>query len=150
MLLSSLVALVVVLGGEFPAHNSFVGGAPINTTVSEKVPETVVGGVSAQAGALRHVENSGICGRSPLLNLLPTCMLTAHYTIETTPGVYSASGYADLTPTQHMWFWFFAARNNPDTAPLTIWLNGGVSRSGYSNRLVTIKFLISRSPEALL
>ena len=24
-------------------------------------------------------------------------------------------------------FWFFAARNNPDTAPLSIWLNGGVS-----------------------
>lgn len=23
-------------------------------------------------------------------------------------------------------FWFFAARENPDTAPLTIWLNGGV------------------------
>jgi Serine carboxypeptidase len=24
-------------------------------------------------------------------------------------------------------FWFFAARNNPDTAPLITWFNGGVS-----------------------
>ena len=24
-------------------------------------------------------------------------------------------------------FWFFAARNNPDTAPLVTWFNGGVS-----------------------
>ena len=32
-----------------------------------------------------------------------------------------------------MWFWFFAARNNPDTAPLTVWLNGGVSCFAYLN-----------------
>jgi carboxypeptidase C (cathepsin A) len=25
-------------------------------------------------------------------------------------------------------FWFFAARKNPDTAPLVLWFNGGVSR----------------------
>ncbi len=24
-------------------------------------------------------------------------------------------------------FWFFAARNNPDNAPLVTWFNGGVS-----------------------
>jgi carboxypeptidase C (cathepsin A) len=23
-------------------------------------------------------------------------------------------------------FWFFEARNNPDTAPLVVWFNGGV------------------------
>jgi hypothetical protein len=62
--------------------------------------------------------------------------------------VYSASGYADITPTQHMWFWFFAARNNPDDAPLTIWLNGGVSRSAYQNRVTEI--LMYQSPEVLL
>ncbi|KDN49353.1 hypothetical protein RSAG8_02055, partial [Rhizoctonia solani AG-8 WAC10335] len=28
-----------------------------------------------------------------------------------------------------MWFWFFAARNNPDTAPLSLWLNGGPGSS---------------------
>ena len=24
-----------------------------------------------------------------------------------------------------IWFWFFEARNHPDTAPLAMWLNGG-------------------------
>jgi hypothetical protein len=68
--------------------------------------------------------------------------------LETTPGVYQASGYGDLAANKSMWFvlhlenlnpacdsyehttnrfWFFAARNNPETAPLITWLNGGVS-----------------------
>jgi hypothetical protein len=63
---------------------------------------------------------------------------------ETTKGVFQASGYADLTHSEHMWwgdwqqklycpltftyrFWFFAARKDPDNAPLAIWINGGVS-----------------------
>ncbi|KAF9644836.1 serine carboxypeptidase [Thelephora ganbajun] len=114
MLLSSLAVLVAalpiaVLGGEFPVYNGVVGGAPINVTVKEKVSEISVQDFVAQAGALRFVANSGVC--------------------ETTSGVYTASGYADLTSTQHMWFWFFAARNSPDTAPLTVWLNGGPGSS---------------------
>ena len=44
---------------------------------------------------------------------------------ETTPGVGSYSGYVDLSPTSHTFFWFFEARHNPETAPLTLWLNGG-------------------------
>lgn len=44
---------------------------------------------------------------------------------ETTPGVNSYSGYVDLAPNVHTFFWFFEARHNPDTAPLTLWLNGG-------------------------
>lgn len=44
---------------------------------------------------------------------------------ETTPGVGSYSGYVDLSPTSHTFFWFFEARKNPETAPLTLWLNGG-------------------------
>ena len=44
---------------------------------------------------------------------------------ETTPGVNSFSGYIDLDEITHMFFWFFEARNNPDTAPTTLWLNGG-------------------------
>ena len=48
--------------------------------------------------------------------------------VETTPGVYQASGYGDLTSNESIWFWFFAARNNPDTAPLITWFNGGVRK----------------------
>ena len=44
---------------------------------------------------------------------------------ETTPGVNSYSGYVDLAPDAHTFFWFFEARKNPETAPLTLWLNGG-------------------------
>jgi carboxypeptidase C (cathepsin A) len=44
---------------------------------------------------------------------------------ETTPGVNSYSGYVDLDAETHMFFWFFEARENPDEAPLTLWLNGG-------------------------
>lgn len=44
---------------------------------------------------------------------------------ETTPGVKSYSGYVDLAPDSHTFFWFFEARNNPESAPLTVWLNGG-------------------------
>lgn len=44
---------------------------------------------------------------------------------ETTPGVNSYSGYIDLDKNTHTFFWFFEARNNPQDAPITLWLNGG-------------------------
>lgn len=44
---------------------------------------------------------------------------------ETTKGVKSYSGYVDLAPDAHTFFWFFEARHNPADAPLTLWLNGG-------------------------
>ncbi|KAF7593866.1 hypothetical protein BBP40_010677 [Aspergillus hancockii] len=44
---------------------------------------------------------------------------------ETTPGVKSYSGYVDISPESHTFFWFFEARHNPETAPITLWLNGG-------------------------
>jgi carboxypeptidase C (cathepsin A) len=44
---------------------------------------------------------------------------------ETTPGVNSYAGYVDLDQYTHMFFWFFEARTDPNTAPLTLWLNGG-------------------------
>jgi carboxypeptidase D len=44
---------------------------------------------------------------------------------ETTPGVNSYSGYVDLSPESHTFFYFFEARHDPANAPITLWLNGG-------------------------
>ncbi|KAL2824535.1 peptidase S10, serine carboxypeptidase [Aspergillus cavernicola] len=44
---------------------------------------------------------------------------------ETTPGVNSYSGYVDLSPESHTFFWFFESRHDPANAPITLWLNGG-------------------------
>ncbi|KAK1215204.1 hypothetical protein PQX77_022200 [Marasmius sp. AFHP31] len=54
---------------------------------------------------LRYVKNSGVC--------------------ETTPGVEQMSGYIDIGTNMSTWFWFFEARHEPETAPLTLWINGG-------------------------
>lgn len=44
--------------------------------------------------------------------------------------ITSISGYVDLSATEHIFFWFFEARNaNPTTAPLTTWINGGPGTS---------------------
>ncbi|PTB64899.1 serine carboxypeptidase [Trichoderma citrinoviride] len=61
---------------------------------------------------------------------------------ETTPGVKSYAGHVHLPPRLledadgepqnypvNTFFWFFEARENPSTAPLAIWLNGGPGAS---------------------
>ncbi|KAJ6526334.1 serine carboxypeptidase [Mycena capillaripes] len=127
MLLSWLVLFTAVsyaLGGksagQIPIRNGVVGGvgakkstiAPTSTPTSSatrtaaSIPTTTP---TATRGALRVVENSGIC--------------------ETTPGVFQASGYGDLTSTESIFFWYFAARNNAANAPLTQWFNGGPGSS---------------------
>lgn len=44
---------------------------------------------------------------------------------ETTPGVNSYSGFVNLAPDVHSFFYFFEARHDPANAPVTLWLNGG-------------------------
>lgn len=49
---------------------------------------------------------------------------------ELTPGVKSYSGYVDIEEEQHIFWWFFEARNeDPGKAPLTVWINGGPGSS---------------------
>lgn len=46
------------------------------------------------------------------------------------PNVRSFSGYADVAPDEHIFFWFFEASNvNPEKAPLSVWINGGPGSS---------------------
>ncbi|KAH8889062.1 alpha/beta-hydrolase [Thozetella sp. PMI_491] len=51
---------------------------------------------------------------------------------ETTTGVNSYSGYVDLDNNTHMFFWFFEARNNPNKAPITLWINGGPGADSFT------------------
>ncbi|QRW08929.1 Serine carboxypeptidase [Ceratobasidium sp. AG-Ba] len=102
---------------QFPIVDGVIGGVPktetlkVDSFVAYKPGGTLNSTITSAItlGKLRYVENSGVC--------------------ETTPGVYQASGYADLTANQSIWFWFFDARSHPDTAPLAIWLNGGPGSS---------------------
>ncbi|KAF8500344.1 alpha/beta-hydrolase [Russula emetica] len=117
MLLSStFVALfalpALINGGQIPVIDGVIGGVSSPGAHNFK---NLAGAVSSNTstpltpGKLRVVENSGVC--------------------ETTPGVYQASGYGDLAANKSIWFWFFAARQNPDSAPLITWFNGGPGSS---------------------
>ncbi|CAE6503416.1 unnamed protein product [Rhizoctonia solani] len=113
-LLGIVLFISFALAGQFPEFDGVFGGVP-KDSASKSValvaaePDAATSPTTIMPGKLRYKENTGVC--------------------ETTPGVYQASGYADLTSSQSMWFWFFAARNDPDTAPLSIWLNGGPGSS---------------------
>ncbi|KAH7340241.1 Alpha/Beta hydrolase protein [Rhizoctonia solani] len=103
------------LAGQFPEYDGIVGGVPKGSAVKSAAlvatePDAATIPTPVAPGQLRYKENTGVCGINH-------------------PGVYQASGYADLTSRESMWFWFFEARNNPDTAPFSIWLNGGPGSS---------------------
>ncbi|KAF4577502.1 hypothetical protein EYR40_003042 [Pleurotus pulmonarius] len=113
MIFGALAAILPALvplsrAGQIPVVDGVIGGVPAAFNLTEKA-DSVLAPAATTPGQLRIVENHGVC--------------------ETTPGVYQASGYGDLTSTKSIWFWYFAARNNPDTAPLALWFNGGPGSS---------------------
>ncbi|KAL5478228.1 hypothetical protein ACEPAI_2412 [Sanghuangporus weigelae] len=96
----ALLCCTLTLSALRGVHASPVDGHPLTSSV-----HTVFESRQQNDTKLRFVRDSGVC--------------------ETTPGVGQISGYIDIGPNMSMWFWFFEARHNPETAPFTLWLNGG-------------------------
>ncbi|KAJ7504986.1 serine carboxypeptidase [Mycena galericulata] len=114
MLLHWIVSLTAVSSafslanaGQIPVRNGVIGGVDsTSSVVKAETPQSVV----TTPGALRGVvENSGVC--------------------ETTPGVFQASGYGDVATNKSLFFYYFEARHNSATAPLSLWFNGGPGSS---------------------
>ena len=85
--LTSLLAVLpvaTVLGGQVPAVDGVIGGVPAIRSTSSKFKVADLKTAATTPGKLRVVENSGVC--------------------ETTPGVYQASGYGDLTSKESIWY----------------------------------------------
>ncbi|EGO01131.1 hypothetical protein SERLA73DRAFT_179195 [Serpula lacrymans var. lacrymans S7.3] len=95
----------MVLQSIFRTGLTVLAGASVASTFLTETPHIEVRSKIHNETGLRYVKNSGIC--------------------ETTPGVEQLSGYIDVGTNMSMWFWFFEARNSPETAPFTLWLNGG-------------------------
>jgi hypothetical protein len=87
-----------VLGGEIPQVNGVYGGLS-RTVRRREVPESA-NAVRAPGKLRGVVENSGICGS---LYLLVAWFSVFNAYLETTPGVYQASGYGDLTKKESIW-----------------------------------------------
>ncbi|KAF9011691.1 alpha/beta-hydrolase [Cyathus striatus] len=84
------------------ALQALVNATPIkeSTSLHKRFESSIIKDVN-----MRFIADSGVC--------------------ETTPGVHQMSGYIDVGTNMSMWFWFFEARESPETAPFTLWLNGG-------------------------
>ncbi|TVY82437.1 Carboxypeptidase S1-like protein B [Lachnellula suecica] len=92
--------LCLSLGSAAASFGVFPRGAPANATDVKTI-------ISPGGATIRYKQpgKAGVC--------------------ETTPGVNDYAGYVDLDNATHMFFWFVEARNDPASAPLTLWLNGG-------------------------
>ena len=136
--LASVPFFTGVHAGQVPVVNGVIGGVP-NTTSSSTRP-TTFSAASVAAGGLRIVENSGICGtkrdfplKSKILKFRqkrrPASIKLRAMEIWPLPIIYGTLYWwlsCACGLTQALRFWYFDARNSPDTAPLVLWFNGGV------------------------
>jgi hypothetical protein len=153
LVLSALVlaalALPAPISGRVPLVDGVIGGVhPQDASKVKSLNEDATASTSAPArtpGKLRVVDNSGICGKgfsvfegNPLLYSqfwqklrqvfiklpdMATCLpMRASGSCCTSARLPYDSHERPIDR-----FWFFAARNNPETAPLITWFNGGVS-----------------------
>ncbi|TVY39421.1 Carboxypeptidase [Lachnellula occidentalis] len=95
-LATQVLSLNIPPGSEFAGKRSIEERHGVVHTIFEH---------DATGATIDYVKNSGIC--------------------ETTPGVNQYSGYFSVGKNMSMWFWFFEARHDSDSAPLALWLNGG-------------------------
>ncbi|KAN0107688.1 carboxypeptidase S1 [Russula decolorans] len=136
MLLHSVLITIYALpalirGKQIPVVDGVIGGVPSPDDCKFEIPKRPFSNNALAPGPtpgkLRGVvENSGVCGGLFVHDASPVI-----WTVwaETTRGVYQASGYGDVNADKSIWFWFFAARTNPNTAPLITWFNGGPGSS---------------------
>jgi len=89
------IAAPHVLAAQIPRINGNIGGVPaLNSTITNPILAAIVSD-SDSAGQLHVMENSGVCGQ-PLISTR-NIQISYAFSKETTPGVYQASGYGDLT-----------------------------------------------------
>ncbi|KAL1669760.1 Alpha/Beta hydrolase protein [Schizophyllum commune] len=115
---AALGAAALARAGQFADVDGAIGAVPPRSGQRVAAAATNATNASSSAnnstsaatpGALRVTENSGIC--------------------ETTEGVNQYSGYGDLSEDEHIWFWFFESRSDPENDPLVLWFNGGPGSS---------------------
>ena len=101
--ITAVLCLPHVLAAQIPRINGIIGGVPaLNSTMMSPILAAIVSDSdNDSAGKLHIVENSGVCGQ-PLISKR-NIQISYAFSKETTPGVYQASGYGDLTSSQSIW-----------------------------------------------
>jgi hypothetical protein len=139
----------LISGGQIPVANGAIGGVPHRRDAhgfknrAEAVSSDAL--TPRTPGKLRVVENSGVCGEVITFVMHP--LSYSHFwqkprrvSIRLPDMVIClrirASGLCSILSVPSLFicdpqnrFWFFAARKNPDKAPLITWFNGGVSNT---------------------
>jgi hypothetical protein len=147
-LVTILASPALIRGGQIPAVDGVIGGVPSSGARNFKNLGRAVSGDASTPptpGKLRVVEKSGVCGGSFCLLRIPFHNSYSHSRKKLRqvsirlPDMVTwlrirPSGLCSMLSVPSIFicdppnrFWFFAARKNPDKAPLITWFNGGVS-----------------------